>query len=52
MSASCFHDLVQHVGHEIAVVFYGAEENPDNAAVECVTCSEVILDFNNDSAAH
>jgi hypothetical protein len=48
MGASSFHDLVQHVGHDVVVVFYGPPENPQNAAVECLTCSEVLLDFDND----
>lgn len=45
MSASSFEELASHAGHEIEVVLYGKENDADNAAAECVTCSEVLLDF-------
>jgi hypothetical protein len=44
MSSHSFSDLMHHVGHEVEVVTYGREV-PVNVAVECVECSEVLLDF-------
>lgn len=44
MSAQSFADLVEHVGHEVEVVTYGAD-TPLNVAIECVDCYEVLLDF-------
>lgn len=44
MSASSFKELRAHIGHELECVIYGYE----NVAVECMTCNEVLFDFNND----
>jgi hypothetical protein len=44
MSASSYEDLRHHVGHKIKCVLYGDV----NAAIECVTCNEVLLDFDNE----
>ena len=43
MSASCYEDLIEHVGHNIECVVYG----PDavNVTVECVTCHTILMDF-------
>lgn len=41
MGAHSFEDLKRHVGHNIKCVMYGSE----NVAVECITCDEVLLDF-------
>lgn len=41
MSASSYTDLAAHAGHHVAVVIYAQE----NAAVECETCHEVLVDF-------
>lgn len=41
-------DLLPHIGHKIACVGYGAgykSEPPDNVAIECETCGEVLIDF-------
>ena len=38
-----YRDLEPHVGHKIEVSRYG---NSDNIAIECMTCGEVLLDFN------
>lgn len=43
MSVTTFEDLLDHVGHEFECVTYG--EEPVNVALECVTCGEVMIDF-------
>jgi len=43
MSVSRFQELKNHVGHEFDCVIYGED---DNVSLECLTCSEVIMDFN------
>jgi hypothetical protein len=45
MSATRYEDLKAHIGHKICIVWYGNREEPDNIAVECETCNEVLLDF-------
>lgn len=45
MAAQNYEELAQHQGHKVEVVIYGGEAN---AAVECVECSEVLMDFDND----
>jgi len=41
--------LRQHIGHEIVIVCYGGEnEDPENIAIECETCSTVIADVHKD----
>lgn len=42
MSAQSYDELHSHIGHDIACVEYG---DGLNVAVECVTCSEILLDF-------
>ena len=46
MGSHSFEDLIRHVGHEIKCVSYG--DPPHNASVECMTCGEVIIDFDKD----
>ena len=47
MSAHTYRDLRVHIGHKIACVCYGCKgEDPENIAIECETCNEVLLDFN------
>ena len=41
MGAWSYEDLRRHVGHEIVCVNYVGR----NVAVECITCSEVLLDY-------
>lgn len=48
MTASTFADLAEHTGHKIEVATYGPAEAPVNAAVECATCSVVLVDFDRD----
>lgn len=45
---SCYDELRHHIGHRIVCVGYGnPEESPANVAIECETCGEVLIDFNN-----
>lgn len=38
--------LRSHVGHRIAIVYYGAErEAPVNVSLECEDCSTVLEDY-------
>jgi tetrahydromethanopterin S-methyltransferase subunit H len=41
VSVNSYTDLAAHAGHRVAVVIYAQE----NAAVECETCSVVLVDF-------
>ena len=51
MACHSFNDLINHVGHKIVCVGYGKSTGKDgkldfaNAAIECETCNEVLLDF-------
>lgn len=47
MSVSNYIELLAHVGHEIECVTYG---DADNIAIECITCGEVLLDYNRPSS--
>jgi hypothetical protein len=47
MSAFDYDSLRAHIGHKIECVCYGKDkQDPHNAAVECVDCGEVLLNFN------
>jgi len=46
MSVSCFKELMEHIGHRVEVVAYGDPADPENVAIECTDCSEVLLDYN------
>ena len=42
-----YYDLRKHIGHKIVIVGYGnPEEAPENIALECEDCNEVLVDFN------
>ncbi len=50
MSCNSYEDLKRHIGHKLVIACYGTEEeriegNPENIAIECETCNEVLLDF-------
>jgi hypothetical protein len=47
MGASSFGDLIQHVNHRIQCTRYGTgcKKNAKNVSVECITCGEVLMDF-------
>lgn len=51
MSANSYDDLARHVGHEVEVVFYGTEDEADNVSCECLTCNEVIVDFDREEGS-
>jgi len=36
--------LMTHKGHDIVIVEYGEAGNPENIALECETCNEVLAD--------
>jgi hypothetical protein len=41
-----YEDLRRHIGHKIVCVCYGEKgKDPDNVAIECEDCNEVLLDF-------
>jgi hypothetical protein len=42
---SAYKDLKHHIGHDIVIVGYGDENEPENIAIECESCGEVIADF-------
>lgn len=42
---ACYEELKYHIGHRVVVVGYGDENHPVNVAVECETCGQVIIDF-------
>ena len=46
MGAWNFNDLIKHVGHKIVCVSYG--KPPQNVAIECEDCDEVLLDYDKD----
>ena len=48
MSVSNFEELAEHIGHKIVAVSYGNPKEPANVAIECETCKEVLLDFDNE----
>ena len=45
MSVFAFEELKIHIGHKIVCVSYGEEDDPENVAIECEDCNEVLLDF-------
>lgn len=38
-------DLLRHVGHDVEIVTYGSNGSVWDVALECLTCGEVITDF-------
>ena len=46
MSAFNYKELKRHVGHDIVCVEYA---NGVNVAIECETCNEVLLDYDEDN---
>ncbi len=48
MSVSSFKELRDHVGHKLVVSLYKMEDGEEcNVAIECETCMEILLDFDN-----
>jgi ribosomal protein S27E len=46
MSAD-YKDLLRHKDHDVVIAWYGDKEDPDNVAIECEDCNEVLFDKNN-----
>jgi len=44
MGVHNYNDLKTHIGHKFQCVSYGPDI--DNVSLECVTCCEVMIDFN------
>ena len=42
---SSYNKLLKHVGHKVVMVHYGEMPEPDNIAIECEDCGEVLMDF-------
>lgn len=50
MAVRSYSQLRNHIGHEIDCIAYGKQGRPpDNVAVECITCNEVLMEFDRDS---
>jgi hypothetical protein len=47
MTVESFQDLKEHVGHEIKCVCYSDGEIVYNVALECETCCEVLVEYDN-----
>lgn len=45
MGCHSYADLKRHIGHKVVVSCYGDRDDPQNVAVECETCYEIIMDF-------
>ena len=48
MGAWDYDDLKRHLGHKIVCISYvngPNDQSPENVAIECKTCNEVLLDF-------
>ncbi len=54
MSVFDFDSLAAHEGHNVEVVCYRKDGNPDNAvcnaAIECTDCNEVLVSYDNPAA--
>lgn len=46
MAVHSYSDLRQHIGHNLEVIAKGDPDCPENVAIECITCNEVLLDYN------
>ena len=40
-----YDEIREHVGHKIECVTYGDKTTPANAALECVDCGIVLIDY-------
>ena len=50
MALESYQDLAKHYGHTVAIAMYGVctdtmSQGAENVALECLDCSEVLLDF-------
>jgi hypothetical protein len=51
MSVNNYQNLRRHIGHRIVCVCYGCygeAKDPENVAIECEDCGEVLLDYDKD----
>lgn len=51
-SQAIYKDLRNHIGHEVELAGYGLKDkvaDPDNIAIECMTCSEVLVEGSADN---
>lgn len=37
--------LIRHIRHDVGIYTYGRPGFPENVALECKTCFEVVMDF-------
>lgn len=42
---SSYNKLLKHVDHKVVMVYYGEMPEPNNIAIECEDCGEVLMDF-------
>ena len=46
MAVNSYQELLEHFGHEVEVCGYNVlSGKPENVALECMTCNEVLLDY-------
>ena len=38
-----FDKLKPHLGHRVAISYYGSHDNPDDICIECTDCCEVLV---------
>lgn len=48
MAVQNYKELKTHLFHRVRIVAYGKPEVPQNVAIECEECQEVLLDFDKD----
>lgn len=47
MTATNYSELLAHKGHKIVCVTYRDDKHIHDVALECETCNEVLLDYDN-----
>lgn len=52
MNDLLFKKLLPHFGHKLECVTYGPPEKPDNVAIECTDCCEVLIDASSEGEDH
>lgn len=48
MAVQNYKELKGHIKHKIVCTYYGDKEEPENVAIECLTCNEVLVDYDKD----
>lgn len=41
--------FIEHVNHDVKLVYYGSDPRTGNVSLECVHCNEVIYDFDTEA---